>query len=173
MSKYEFFPKKPVGPVDHAYTQSSWVRAYRPGGPRWILCGFLVVGQVIMLFVAIVVLLQSSGLLSFLLALVVALAASAAVCTLILRTALTGVWVNDSAIRITSLFRLGSWPWEQVVDVWFDREGERQVILALADGRQVPTTARPQSLDFVGRPEALEVAAESVLGWFELSRRRR
>ncbi len=172
MSRYEFFPKKPPGPVDDAYVQTSWVRAYRPGGPRWLLCSLLAVVQVVVLFIALVVLLGTSGGRDTTFAAGVAVAASLALCLLILRLALTGVWVNDSAIRVISLSRYATWPWADVADVWFDRAGARRVVVVLTDGGEISTPAHPRGLDFFGRPTALDVAAESIEGWFALARRR-
>ena len=173
MSRYEFFPKKPPGPVDDAYVQVRWVRAYRPSGPRWLLCGFLAVVEVVVLFVCLVVLLQTVGARDEILAALVAVAAGTALSLLILRLALTSVWVNDSAIRVISLTRYGTWRWSEVADVWFDADGDRRLLVVLVDGTQVATPVRPRGLDFVGRPLALDIAAESTQGWFALARRRR
>src|SRR5205085_1540840 len=95
-----------------------------------------------------------------------------------------GVWVTDQGVRSLRPFSTRVWEWTEVADVRSVsgstrllgspiRVPGRCVVLVLADGSDIETPVTDRSPDFLGRREAYDIAAASIEGWLQQSRRRR
>jgi hypothetical protein len=150
-----------------------WRRPYRPGPWRVAAAALALLLASFVLFAAVVIAATaepaSAGLVFGLALLVIAGA---------LRLLRVGVWVSASGLRQVSFFTTRTSPWEQVVSVrtvqqpvrWLGlpRTVQGQALLLERHGRAahgVPPLMSTHNLDFLGRTEAFDRAADSVEAW--------
>ncbi|MGC0206585.1 MULTISPECIES: hypothetical protein [Streptomyces] len=150
-----------------------WRRPYRPGPWRVAAAALALLLASFVLFAAVVIAataeLASAGLVFGLALLVIAGA---------LRLLRVGVWVSARGLRQVAFFTTRTAPWEQVVSVrtvqqpvrWLGlpRTVQGQALLLERQGRTadgVPLLMSTHNLDFVGRMEAFDRAADSVEVW--------
>ncbi|MGV9501756.1 hypothetical protein ACWDQ0_26065 [Streptomyces sp. NPDC003642] len=150
-----------------------WRRPYRPGPWRVAAAALALLLASFVLFAAVVIAataeLASAGLVFGLALLVIAGA---------LRLLRVGVWVSARGLRQVAFFTTRTAPWEQVVSVrtvqqpvrWLGlpRTVQGQALLLERRGRTadgVPPLMSTHNLDFVGRMEAFDRAADSVEVW--------
>jgi hypothetical protein len=184
MKGYRFWPERPPGPLDEAYQQVRWVRPYRPGPWRIGLCGVLLLVLLYGAAVGLLALLRSQSVADLVVRALLEVALFAAVVWGFVRTYVGGVWVTDAGVRVVGPTRVRQWTWAGVADVRSVHGGVRVLgtpvrapgevlVLVLADGTDVETPLTNRSPDFLGRPEAYDMAAGAVEGWLEQQRRRR
>ncbi|GAA2526457.1 membrane protein [Streptomyces levis] len=150
-----------------------WRRPYRPGPWRVAAAALALLLASFVLFAAVVIAataeVASAGLVFGLALLVIAGA---------LRLLRVGVWVSARGLRQVAFFTTRTAPWEQVVSVrtvqqpvrWLGlpRTVQGQALLLERQGRTadgVPLLMSTHNLDFVGRMEAFDRAADSVEVW--------
>jgi hypothetical protein len=184
MQGWRFWPERPQGPLDEAYQQVRWVRPYRPGPWRVALCALLLLVLLYGTAVALLALLRSESLADLVVRVLLVVAVFAAVVWGLVRTYVCGVWVTDAGVRVVRPFGSREWTWAGVADVRSVpgavrvlgtpvRARGEALVLVLADGTDVETPLTSRSPDFLGRPEAYDMAAGAVEGWLEQERRRR
>ncbi|MFI8170489.1 hypothetical protein ACIGAN_29640 [Streptomyces sp. NPDC085931] len=152
-----------------------WRRPYRPGPWRVAAAALALLLASFVLFAAVVIAATaepaSAGLVFALALLVIAGA---------LRLLRVGVWVSARGLRQVAFFTTRTAPWEQVVSVrtvqqpvrWLGlpRTVQGQALLLERQGRaagDVPPLMSTHNLDFLGRTEAFDRAADSVEAWAE------
>jgi hypothetical protein len=180
--KYRFWPERPPGPVDDAYSQTRWLRPYRPGLIRVLTCLALLAVLGLVLQAALLTTFRAgdAGTLAIRGALAVALLAGLG--TLFSRCYLSGLWVTDRRVRLVRPLSTKVWAWTELSDVRTVAGPTRllgtplavpgnRVLLVLADGSDVVTPVTDRSPDFLGRPQAYDMAAGAVEGWFKLAQR--
>ncbi|MDT0392643.1 hypothetical protein [Streptomyces sp. DSM 41921] len=150
-----------------------WRRPYRPGPWRVAAAALALLLASFVLFAAVIIAataeLASAGLVFGLALLVIAGA---------LRLLRVGVWVSARGLRQVAFFTTRTAPWEQVVSVrtvqqpvrWLGlpRTVQGQALLLERQGRTaegVPPLMSTHNLDFLGRTEAFDRAADSVEVW--------
>ncbi|WP_309094379.1 hypothetical protein [Streptomyces sp.] len=150
-----------------------WRRPYRPGPWRVAAAALALLLASFVLFAAVVIAATaepaSAGLVFGLALLVIAGA---------LRLLRVGVWVSARGLRQVVFFTTRTSPWEQVVSVrtvqqpvrWLGlpRTVQGQALLLERHGRAahgVPPLMSTHNLDFLGRTEAFDRAADSVEAW--------
>lgn len=150
-----------------------WRRPYRPGPWRVAAAALALLLASFVLFAAVVIAATaepaSAGLVFGLALLVIAGA---------LRLLRVGVWVSARGLRQVAFFTTRTSPWEQVVSVrtvqqpvrWLGlpRTVQGQALLLERHGRAahgVPPLMSTHNLDFLGRTEAFDRAADSVEAW--------
>ena len=148
-----------------------WRRPYRPGPGRvagaailLLLASYILFASVIM---AVAGALPGAG---------VCTALATGVIVLALRLVRSGVWVSREGMRRTGLLTTTTLPWPEVRAVrtaqqpvkWLGMPRTVQgqaVLLDTADGRTLRPLITDRNADFLGRPEAFDMAADAVEGW--------
>ncbi len=154
-----------------------WRRPYGIGPGRVGAAALLLVLTAYLLISALVVELAGTGSRA-----AVLLVAAVLVTGLALRLLRVGLWVSGDGLRTVSLLRTRTLPWDRVGAVrtvqqpvrWLSlpRTVQGQALLVRAEpGGEMPTLLTDRSPDFLGRPEAFDVAASAVADWAELMRR--
>jgi len=177
-------PDREPGPLDDAYRQTKWLRPYRPGPWRLALCLAILVVLLFMTMVSLIAAYSSVSLVELGLRALIAAAVYVGLVWAVFRVYLSGVWVTDDGVRVVRPFSTRVWPWRDVADVRSVPGGTRllgspvrvdghAVVLVLSDGTDVETPVSSRSGDFLGRPEAYDMAATAVEGWLEQHKRRR
>lgn len=175
-------PDKDPGPLDEAYRQTRWLRPYRPGPLRLAVCLLVVV---LLLFATMVSMLAAYGSRSVLelgLRALIAAVVYAGLVWTVFRAYMSGVWVKDDGVRVVRPLSTRMWAWRDIADVRSVpgstrllgspvRVGGHVVFLVLSDGSDVETPLTDRSGDFLGRPQAYDMAASAVEGWLEQHRR--
>jgi hypothetical protein len=181
--KYRFWPERPPGPVDDAYTQTRWLRPYRPGFVRVATSLLLLATLGLVLQVSLLTTFRAPTTADTLVRLAITVVLLVVLGTVFSRCYLSGVWVTDHRVRVLRPLSTRSWAWSEIADVRSVAGPTRvlgtpfavaghAVVLVLADGSDVVTPVCDRSPDFLGRPEAYDMAAGAVEGWFEASTRR-
>jgi hypothetical protein len=180
---YRFWPERPIGPLDDAAVQDRWIRPYRPGPFRVATCAALLAALLLLTMAALLATFGSAGFAELGLRWLIATMLFAGLTFLLVRTFLGGAWVTDHGVRLVRPFSTRRWTWAEVADVRAVacaarllgsplRVPGRVVVVVLADGSDVETPVCDRSPDFLGRPEAFDMAADAVEGWLEQARRR-
>jgi hypothetical protein len=180
--KYRFWPERPPGPVDDAYAQTRWLRPYRPGLIRVITCLVLLAVLGLVLQTALLTTFAAGDVGTVVVRAAVAVALLVGLGTLFSRCYLSGLWVTDGKVRLVRPLSTKVWAWTDLADVRSVTGPARllgtplaipgsRVLLVLADGSEVETPVSNRSPDFLGRPQAYEMAADAVEGWFRLAHR--
>ena len=182
--KYRFWPERAPGPVDDAYVQARWMRPYRPGIIRVATTVLLIAVLGLVTEVSLLTTFHAPDGATLVIRIVVTLALLVSLTLVFSRCYLSGVWVTDEGVRVLRPLSTRVWTWQQITDVRsvqgpirllgspLDVPG-RGVVLVLADGTDISTPLSDRSPDFLGRPEAYDIAADAIEGWFELATRRR
>lgn len=176
-------PDREPGPLDEAYRQTRWLRPYRPGPWRLALCLAILVLLLFMTMVSLIAAYASVSFLELGLRAVIAAAVYVGLVWTVFRVYLSGVWVTDDGVRMVRPFSTRMWAWRDIADVRSVPGSTRllgspvrveghAVFLVLSDGTDVETPLSNRSGDFLGRPEAYDMAATAVEGWLEQHRRR-
>lgn len=171
----------PDRPLDARYVQERWVRLYRPG--PWRALGVTALGLLLVLLTIAVTLAVTSatGWALRLIVLLVGLALLAAAFAAVGRVLTTAVYVHDHGVRVAGLRRLTTLGWDDVVDVrrlrsparplgLLPRRDAETVVLVRRGGDDVLTPMTSVSSDFLGRPEAFDMAALALERWWHDSR---
>jgi len=178
-SGWKIWPDSPQGPVDDDYHQIKWLRPYRPGFPRLFLTSVGLVVVLIPMFLSVVALLDTGtpvvqrllvsgafGLIAF------------GIGSLTGRLFAAGVYVNDAGIRLATIRKVQSIPWQGVADVSnstgrtpllglpFARVAGELVVVTTPDSGPAPTPVTSTGLDFFGRSEAYDAAALAIERWW-------
>lgn len=168
-------------PKDHAYVQRKWVRLYRPGPLRALVIALATIGCVLLALSGAVVVSASSALGTRTVLAVVTLGVLGLGLWLTSRGMTAGVAVRDAGLRLTTWRTRTEVEWRQVSDIRrittlqrlagtpAHREGEL-VEVVLKNGRAVRSPVAEHGVDFVGRPEAYEIAATALIDWWAQSR---
>jgi hypothetical protein len=175
---------KPTGPVDNAYRQIKWIRLYRPGPWR---IGLFFLGLVAlffpMLIALLIVLLSPAGIVPRLLMGGSLGLIAFGIGTLVNRVYSTGIYVNDSGIRLYTVRGTLTVPWSAVADVSgtdthvgllgfpLMRVLGHAVVVTTRDGGPVLTPLTSRGLDFLGRAQAYDAAALAAERWWRDSPR--
>lgn len=180
-SGWKFWPEKPPGPVDDAYVQKKWLRPYRPGPLRVGLALVIFAVTFYVSFAGLITVLTAPGLLARLIAAFLTVAIAGSLALFGSRIMAAGVWVNDFGVRVYGLVRSEQIPWGSVADIRRVRGGTRLlgspfrssgdtlwVVLVDGSDRETPVTNRGP--DFLGRPEAYDMATGAVERWFKETR---
>jgi hypothetical protein len=176
-------PDREPGPLDEAYRQTRWMRPYRPGPLRLAVCLAIIVVLLFATMVSLIAAYGSASVVELGLRGVIAAAVYGALVWAVFRAYLSGVWVTDDGVRIVRPMSTRAWPWRDIADVRSVPGSTRllgtpvrvdghAVVLVLSDGSDVETPLTDRSGDFLGRPEAYDMAATAVEGWLEQHRRR-
>lgn len=167
------------GPVDGAYRQVKWIRPYRPG--PWRVVAFLLGGVAffIPMFSSLIVLLTAQSALGPRLLVSASLALIAiGVGIVVGRLFATGVYVNDSGVRVLTIRSMVTLPWTDVADLSdasarvpvlglaFLPTSGHAVVLTTRDGGPVRTPVTSKGLDFFGRAQAYDAAALALERWW-------
>jgi hypothetical protein len=182
--KYRFWPERAPGPVDDAYVQTRWMRPYRPGLIRVATTVLLIAVLGLVAEVSLLTTFHAPDGATLVIRIVVTLALLVSLTLVFSRCYLSGVWVTDQGVRVLRPLSTRVWTWQQITDVRSVRGPTRLlgsplgvpgrgVVLVLADGSDISTPLSDRSPDFLGRPEAYDMAADAIEGWFELATRRR
>lgn len=182
--KYRFWPEREPGPVDDAYVQTRWVRPYRPGIIRVATTVLLIAVLGLVAQVSLLTTFHAPDATTLVIRIVVTLALLVSLTLVFSRCYLSGVWVTDQGVRVLRPLSTRVWTWQQIADVRSVQGPTRLlgsplgvpgrgVVLVLADGSDISTPLSDRSPDFLGRPEAYDMAAGAIEGWFELATRRR
>jgi hypothetical protein len=151
--------------------QDRWRRLYRPGPWRVGGAALLLLLASYLLFAAMIV--AFAGALP---GTVVCTAGGTVLITCAVRLLRVGAWVSGQGLRRVGFFSTTTLPWSQVVSVrtvqqpvkWLGmpRTVQGQALVA------TPTVGAPlrplitdHNSDFLGRPEAFDMAADAVEGW--------
>jgi hypothetical protein len=181
--KYRFWPERPPGPVDDAYAQTRWLRPYRPGLVRVLTSLFLLAVLGLVVQVALLTTFHAADPATLAIRIAVTVVLTGGLGLAFSRCYLSGVWVSDHKVRVLRPLSTSVWSWSELADVRSVAGPTRllgsplavpghQVLLVLADGRDVATPVTDRSADFLGRPQAYSMAADAVEGWFQLGRGR-
>ena len=150
---------------------------------RVAVCLLLVTALLYLTMAGLLATLSSAGIVELFVRVVIAGALFAALLALAVRCFLSGVWVTDHGIRVLRPLSTRAWQWADIADVRSAvgptrlagsvvRVHGETVLLVLTDGSDVETPVASRSLDFLGRPEAYDMASGAVEGWLEQYRRR-
>jgi hypothetical protein len=176
-------PDREPGPLDDAYRQTRWVRPYRPGPFRLAACLAIVVVLLFATMVSLIAAYGSGSVLELGLRGVIAALVYVGLVWTVFRAYLSGVWVTDEGVRVVRPWSTRAWRWGDIADVRSVPGSTRLlgtpvrvdghvVVLVFSDGSDVETPLTDRSGDFLGRPEAYDMAATAVEGWLEQHRRR-
>ena len=181
--KYRFWPERRQGPVDDAYVQQRWMRPYRPG-PLRVAASLLLLGALgLVLQVALLTTFRAPSALDVAIRAVSAVVLLAVLAVGFSRCFLSGVWVSDHRVRVLRPLSTRVWSWAEVADVRSVAGPTRLlggpiaisglvVVLVLRDGTDVVTPVSSRSPDFLARPEAYDMAATALEGWWQANIRR-
>lgn len=179
---WKFWPDKEPGPLDHAYVQHRWIRPYRPGPIR--VAAALAIGScaAYLAFTGYLAALSQPSVIGRIVGILLAIAVAGVPAWTAARLLAVGVYVTDFGVRVLGMLRSDELTWPAVADVrrvpgqvrvlglpW--RHSGESVWLVLADGSDRQTPLTNHGPDFLGRPEAYDMAAGAIEGWFEASRR--
>jgi hypothetical protein len=154
-----------------------WRRPYALGPHRVATAAVLLVLTTYLLVAGMVVELAGNGTrCAVLLGLAVLVVATA------LRLLRVGVWVSGDGLRLVTLFRTTTLPWDAVGAVrtaqqpvrWLSLPRTVQgqaLVIHRADGSELPTLLTDRSPDFFGRTEPFDIAADTIEDWATLLRR--
>lgn len=168
-------------PVDGDFVQQKPVRLHRPGPWRTALVVLLAVLTTWSALAAAVAVSGARGLGTKALVLVIAMLPVGLLVWVTSRVLAVGPYVSDRLLRQTRVLSLTEVDWSEVADVRRVRDrvpvlgigprvdGER-IVVVLRDGSDLATTVTTASADFLGRPEAYDVAALAVERWWNESR---
>ncbi|MGP3927797.1 hypothetical protein [Streptomyces sp. 8N616] len=148
-----------------------WRRPYRPGPWRVGAAAILLLLASYLLFAAMIVALAGA-----LPGAGVCVAAAAAVIACALRLLRVGAWVSEQGLRRIGFFTTTTLRWAQVSAVrtvqqpvkWLGmpRTVQGQAVVATpASGEPPRPLLTDHNADFLGRPEAFDMAADAVEGW--------
>ena len=175
--------ERPPGPVDDAYAQTRWLRPYRPGVVRVATSLLLLATLGLVLQVSLLTTFRAPTTADTLVRLAITVVLLVVLGTVFSRCYLAGVWVTDHRVRVLRPLSTRSWAWSEIADVRSVAGPTRvlgtplalpghAVVLVLADGfRRRHPGVRPVA-GLLGRPEAYDMAAGAVEGWFEAATRR-
>ncbi|MEO8329878.1 MAG: PH domain-containing protein [Candidatus Nanopelagicales bacterium] len=178
-SGWRLQPDASPGPLDAAFSQRALIRPYRPGPLRHLASAVGVIVVLIPMYSAIIVLFNPEN--QLFIRLITALSLGLIACglgTLVGRLFATGVYVNDSGLRVVTMRRMVSVPWSRVVDVSTTaarlpllgfpavRSVGNAVFVTTRDGGPIRTPVTSRSMDFLGRSEAFDAAALAVERWW-------
>jgi hypothetical protein len=156
-------PVRPVG--------EQWRRPYSLGPWRVAAAALLLVLTAYLLFAALIVEAAGSGSSAG-----VMVVAGALVLAFTLRLLRVGLWVSHDGVRLVSLLRTRTLGWNDLGPVRTAQQPVRllglprtvqgqALLLWHADGTQLPTLMTDHSLDFKGRAESFDVAADAIENW--------
>ncbi len=179
---FRFFDRDPDRhrPLDGDYVQVRPVRLHRPGPWRTALVIMLAVASAWVAVTAVVAVITAQGFTRVLVLVLVAVPVVSA-WWLTSRVLTTGVYIHDGGLRLSRVLSITEVDWPAVIDVRRVPEqvpllgigprvaGER-LVLVLADATDLATTVTSRSADFLGRPEAYDMAALRLERWWRHSR---
>ena len=152
-------------------TQVQWMRPYRPGPVRVAGAAVILLLSSYLLLASLIVALSGE-----LAGAGIILAAAAVVIALTVRLLRVGIWVSEQGIRQVSLLTTTTVPWDQVASVRTSQQPVRwlglprtlqgqAVLITRTDGEVLRPVLTDHNADFLGRPEAFDIAADRVEDW--------
>lgn len=171
----------PDRPLDARYVQERWARLYRPGPWRALGVGALALLLVLVTMAVTLAVTSATGWALRVIVLVLGLALLAAAFSAVARVLTTAVYVNDHGVQVAGVRRLTMLGWGDVVDVRRLRAPARPlgllprreadvVVLVRRGGDDIVTPMTSVSSDFLGRPEAFDMAALALERWWHDAR---
>lgn len=168
----------PNRPLDEAYVQTRWVRVAPRGPVRVAVLVLLTLGGVLVVAPAALAVLAADDGVTLLLNAVGAVVVFVVVVWLLQRAWQTGTYVHDGGARVVRMLTADTVPWSAVDAVHHGAGRARllsllwsveavRVDLVCSDGDVVRTDITSSSVDFLGRPEAFDMASLRLLRWWE------
>ncbi|MFF7727659.1 hypothetical protein [Streptomyces sp. NPDC008001] len=160
-----------VPPGGHDEDSARWRRPYRPGPWRVGVTALLLLLASYVLFAAMIIAVAGS---------LPAAGICVAVAVLVILTAVrlvrVGVWVGERGLRHVRLLSARTVPWAEVTAVRLVQQPVRwlglprtvqgrAVVVERAGGAPLATLVTSHGADFLGRPQAFDIACDAVEGW--------
>ncbi len=177
-SGWVWFPRREYhGPLDANYVQHKWLRLYHPGPVRVLVTGLCALATMLIAAISITLATQSRGLLAIGAVGLVSLAMLWGAATFTIRVLSGGVYVTDFGVRLLTLRSARVIPWVEIVDVRRVAESRRplgllpkraaqSVLMVTKTGDDLDSHVNTVNADFLGRPEAYDIAALSLERWW-------
>ena len=177
-SGWVWFPRREYhGPLDTDYVQHKWLRLYRPGPVRVFGTGLCGLATMLIAALAITFATQSRGLVAIATVGLISLAMLWGAATFTIRVLTGGVYVTDFGVRLLTLRSARVLPWGDIVDVrrvaesrrplgLFPQRAAQSVLMVMKTGDDLDSHVNTVNTDFLGRPEAYDIAALSLERWW-------
>jgi len=182
-SGWSWFPRREHrGPLDGKYVQHAWVRLYRPGPGRLVATGGCALVTMLVAALSITLATQSRGLVMLAVVGAISILAIGSTAAFTVRVLSSSVYVTDFGVRVLTLRSERVLAWTDVADVrrvgvrsrpWGllpTRDAER-VVMVVRGGDDVDAHINSVDGDFLGRPEAYDIAALALERWWRDGRR--
>lgn len=159
-----------------------WRRVARPGPLRVAVIVACVLGCAYLLLLALVLVPVATGSVAAAAPVGVALLGAVALAALALRNLRIGVWVCDRGVRDVRLLSVATLTWSRLAALEVAQRSVRfggvlparralAVVFIPDDGKPNVTVVTAVSPDFLGRPEAFDMAVDAIERWCRDHRR--
>ncbi|MFF7026216.1 hypothetical protein ACFY97_35085 [Streptomyces klenkii] len=160
-----------VTPAGYDEAPARWQRPYRPGPWRVGVTALLLLLASYVLFAAMIIAVAGSLPVAG-----VCVAVAVLVIVTAVRLVRVGVWVGEGGLRHVRLLSAKTVPWADVTAVRTVRQSVRWlglprtvqgrvVVVERAGGGPLATLVTSHGADFLGRPQAFDMACDAVEGW--------